>query len=92
VLKKFGMEDYAPISTPMITGCKLSKDDESLEEKKTLYESMIGILLYLTTSRIDIMQAVGLVARIQFAPCASNKKNTQINEGHIELWFVVFKK
>ena len=29
MLKKFGMEDYKPISTPMTTGCKLSKDDES---------------------------------------------------------------
>ena len=28
MLKKFGMEDYKPISTPMTTGCKLSKDDE----------------------------------------------------------------
>ena len=29
MLKKFGMEDCKPISTPMTTGCKLSKDDES---------------------------------------------------------------
>ena len=31
MLKKFEMEDYKPISTPMITGCKLSKEDESKE-------------------------------------------------------------
>ena len=31
MLKKFGMEDCKPVSTPMTTGCKLSKDDESKE-------------------------------------------------------------
>jgi hypothetical protein len=53
--------------TPMVTGCKLSKDDESLEENQTLYMSMIGSLLYVTTSRPDIMQAIGLVAQFQAA-------------------------
>jgi hypothetical protein len=28
MLKKFQMEDCKPMNTPMITGCKLSKDDE----------------------------------------------------------------
>lgn len=27
VLKTFGMEDNKPVSTPMVTGCKLSKED-----------------------------------------------------------------
>ena len=31
MLKKFKMEDSKPVGTPMVTGCKLSKDDESLE-------------------------------------------------------------
>ena len=34
MLKKFGMEGCAPVSTPMITGCKLRKYDESLEANK----------------------------------------------------------
>jgi hypothetical protein len=46
----------------------LSKDDESLEENQTLYRSMIENLLYVTPSRPDIMQAIGLVARFQSAP------------------------
>ena len=29
MLKRFQMEDCKPVSTPMITGCRLSKDDES---------------------------------------------------------------
>ena len=67
MLKKFGMEDCKLVSTPMITGCKLSKDDESKVDQK-LYRSMIGSLLYVTTSRPDVMQAVGLVARFQANP------------------------
>ena len=37
MLKKFGMEDCKPMSTPMNTGCKLSKDDESKEVDQKLY-------------------------------------------------------
>jgi hypothetical protein len=29
MLEKFRMDDFALVSTPMIIGCKLSKDDES---------------------------------------------------------------
>ena len=68
MLKIFKMEDSSPDSTPMITGCKLSKDDESLEVDHTMYRSMIGSLLYVTYTRTDVMQVVGLVARFQSIP------------------------
>jgi hypothetical protein len=35
MLKKFEMEDCKPVSTPMVTGCKLSKEDESKEANQT---------------------------------------------------------
>jgi hypothetical protein len=68
MLKKFEMEDCKPVSTPMVTGCKLNKEDESKETDQSLYRSMIGNLLYVTTSRPDIMQEVGLVGIFQDAP------------------------
>ena len=68
MLKKFKMENSNTISTPMVTSCNLSKDDESLEVDHTMYRSMIGSLLYLTATRPDVMQVVGLVARFQSAP------------------------
>jgi len=68
MLKKFKMEDCKPVSTPMITGCKLSKDDESLEVDQRLYRLMTGSLLYVTTSRPDVMEAIGEVARFQATP------------------------
>ena len=65
MLNIFNMEDSKHVSTPMITGCKLSKDDESLEVDHTMYRSMIGSLLYVIATRPDMMQVVGLVARFQ---------------------------
>jgi hypothetical protein len=62
------MENYAPVSTPMTTSCKINKDDNAPEIDQTMYMSMIGILLYLTTSRPDIIQVVGLVGRFQENP------------------------
>jgi hypothetical protein len=96
MLKKFRMEDCAPVNTPMVTCCKLRKDDESPEENQTLYRSMIGNLLYVTTSRPDIMQAVGLVAQVSSCTkrnsCASSENNIQISKGHLGLRLVVLKR
>ena len=68
MLKKFRMEDCKPISAPMITGYKLSNNDELKEVDKRLYRSMIGNLLYVIASRPDVMQEVGNVARFQATP------------------------
>jgi hypothetical protein len=68
MLKKFLMEDSSHVSTPMVVGCKLSKDDISPDVDQRSYLSMIGSLLYITTSRPDIMQAVGMVGHYHSAP------------------------
>jgi hypothetical protein len=53
------MEDCKPFITPMQTNCKLSKDDDSKSKDQWKYRSMIGSLLYVTTSRPDVMEEVG---------------------------------
>ena len=68
MLKFFKMEYSKPVGNPMVIGCKLSKDDESLEVYHTMFRSMIGSLLYVTATRPDVMQVVGLVARFQSTP------------------------
>jgi hypothetical protein len=55
MLKRFEMEDYKPVITPMQTSCKLSKDDDSKSTDQRQHRSMIGNLLYVTTSRPDVM-------------------------------------
>ena len=72
MLKKVGMMECSFVTTPMITGCKLSKEDESPAENQTMYRSIIGNLLYLVASQPDIMQAVGLVAIFQANPKESH--------------------
>jgi hypothetical protein len=56
------MEDCKPVTNPMKTSCKLRKDYGSNSTDQRQYRSMIGSLLYVTTSRLDVMQAVGQVA------------------------------
>ena len=56
----------------MVVGCKISKDDPSPDVDQRTYQSMIGSLLYITTSHPDIMQVVGMVGRFQYAPKQSH--------------------
>ena len=63
MLRKFEFEYCKPVSTPMTVGCKLSKEDESKEVDKKSYRSMIGSLLYVTASKLDVKQVIGMVAR-----------------------------
>ena len=74
MLKKFKMEDFKPILTPMVTSCKLIIDNSSKDVDQRLYRSMISSLLYGTASRIDVMKIVGQVARFQAAPKESHIK------------------
>ncbi|XP_059076415.1 uncharacterized protein LOC131067604 [Cryptomeria japonica] len=60
------------VGTPMETGCKLMKIDESPLVDQREYRSMIGSLLYLTACRPDIMYSVCQVARYQAAPRQSH--------------------
>jgi hypothetical protein len=66
------MEECKPVSTPMITGCNLSTNDDSPMVNQPKYRSMIGSLLYLTGTRPYIMHAVGIVGRFQANPRESH--------------------
>ncbi|GJX18781.1 ribonuclease H-like domain-containing protein [Tanacetum coccineum] len=58
ILKKFGFSDVKTTSTPMKTHKPLLKDADGEDVDEHLYRSMIGSLMYLTSSRPDIMFAV----------------------------------
>jgi hypothetical protein len=66
------MEYSSPVSTPMVVGCKLSKDDISPDVDQRTYRSMIGNLLYITSSHPDTMQAAGMVGHYQSSPKQSH--------------------
>ncbi|GJZ42314.1 putative ribonuclease H-like domain-containing protein [Tanacetum coccineum] len=69
ILKKFrfteGFTEVKTASTPMETQKPLLKDEDGEELDVHLYRSMIGSLMYLTSSRPDIMFAVCACARYQ---------------------------
>ena len=72
LVKRFGLDSKKHASTPMSSSIKLSSDPIGMEVDLTLYKSIIGSLLYLTTSRPDISFSVGICARFQAAPKESH--------------------
>jgi hypothetical protein len=67
MIKRFEMEYCKRVTTPMKTSCKLRKDDDSKSIDQRQCRSMIGSLLYVTSSRPNVMRVVGHVARFQKA-------------------------
>ncbi|GKA81652.1 uncharacterized mitochondrial protein-like protein [Tanacetum coccineum] len=72
ILKKFGFTEVKTTSTPMETQNPLLKDENGKEVDVHMYRSMIGSLMYLTSSRPDIMFAVCACARYQVNPKVSH--------------------
>jgi hypothetical protein len=72
MLNKFEMQDCKPVGTPMVTRCMLSQNDDYENVEKTMYRSMIGSLLYVTTTRPDVMHAVCQVVRFHASPKSSH--------------------
>ncbi|GKB37041.1 retrovirus-related pol polyprotein from transposon TNT 1-94 [Tanacetum coccineum] len=93
MLKKFGLDDSKPMKTPMSFDTKLKKEEECESVDSTKYRGMIGSLLYLMASRLDIMFSVCLCARFQEAPKTTHleeiKRIFQYIKGttHLGLWY-----
>nr|GEW87074.1 copia protein [Tanacetum cinerariifolium] len=65
ILKKYRMESCDPVGTPIEIKDKLDLDLNGTPVNATKYRSMIGALMYLTSSRPDIIHATCLCARYQ---------------------------
>ncbi|XP_050918331.1 uncharacterized mitochondrial protein AtMg00810-like [Lathyrus oleraceus] len=72
IVKKFGLENASHKITLAPTHLKLSKDEKGISVDQSLYRSMIGSLIYLTTSRPYITFVVGVCARYQAEPKVSH--------------------
>jgi hypothetical protein len=68
ILKKFGMKNDKPIKTPMGTNGHLDLNTGGKFVDQKVYWSMIGSLLYLCASRLNIMFSVCMCARFQANP------------------------
>ena len=63
ILERFKMQNNKVAPTPTVVGLKLSKEDSSKRVDPTLYKCMIGSLMYLIATQLDMMHVVSLISR-----------------------------
>nr|GEW93008.1 uncharacterized mitochondrial protein AtMg00810-like [Tanacetum cinerariifolium] len=78
ILKKYGMKSCDPVGTPMEIKDKLDLDQNGTPVDATKYRSMIGALMYLTSSRSDIDSGFELTGFLDadYAGCKDTFKST----------------
>ncbi|KAL6335034.1 hypothetical protein AAG906_025821 [Vitis piasezkii] len=68
ILDKFQMKDCNPVNTPFEFGMKLNKDNGGKKVDDTLYKQIMGSLMYLMATRLDIMHVVSVISRYMECP------------------------
>ena len=71
VIKKFKMDYYNLVGTPIECG---TKHEEGNKVDPTPYKSLVGSLHYLTCTRPDILYAVGVVSQYMENPITTHLK------------------
>nr|GEV50851.1 reverse transcriptase domain-containing protein [Tanacetum cinerariifolium] len=77
ILKKYGLNTCDIVGTPMDIKDKLDLDQIKTPVDATKYHSMIGALMYLTSSRPDIVHATCVCARYQAHPTEKHLKEVK---------------
>ena len=67
ILKKFGLMECKPVSTPIEPNAKICAHEGKELEDETMYRQLVGII-YLTLTRPDISYAVGVLSRYMQNP------------------------
>nr|GFB22660.1 hypothetical protein [Tanacetum cinerariifolium] len=81
ILKRFGLENCDTVLTPMVEQAKLKLDLVGKPVDHTDYRSMIGSLMYVTSSKPDIM----------FATCMCTRYQANPNEHHVSAVKRIFR-
>uniref|UniRef100_A0A2N9IJC8 Integrase catalytic domain-containing protein n=1 Tax=Fagus sylvatica TaxID=28930 RepID=A0A2N9IJC8_FAGSY len=68
LLSKAGLTDSKTVSTPLELNVKLNTTDGEPLSDATLYQQLVGSLIYLTVTRPDLAYAVHLVSQFMSAP------------------------
>nr|GEW08058.1 hypothetical protein [Tanacetum cinerariifolium] len=93
ILRKFGLTDGKSACTPIDTKKPLLKDPDGEDVDVHIYRSMIGSLMYLTSSKPAIMFAVYACAHFQVTPKVSHLHAVKMifrylkGKPHLGLWY-----
>lgn len=68
MLKRFRMKEFKSMNMPMNQREKLMKDDGAERGQEESYKSLIGCLIYLTTTRPNILYVVSVLSRFLNSP------------------------
>lgn len=69
VFERFGMGSCNGVKNPIVPGSiKLSKREEGKQVDGTFFKQMVGCLMYMTTTRPDLMYYVCLISRFMSNP------------------------
>ena len=77
LLKKFNMTTCKPMPISMGLNEKFSNDDESKMVDESLYRSLVGSLIYLTNTRLDIVHSIGVVSMVMSKPRKTHYEMTK---------------
>ncbi|XP_050125167.1 secreted RxLR effector protein 161-like [Malus sylvestris] len=72
VLERLNMDQCNSVQNPMVPGFKLTRDEEGVGVDSTLYKQMVGSLMYLTATRLDLMFTISLISRYMEHPTESH--------------------
>ncbi|GJR81727.1 retrovirus-related pol polyprotein from transposon TNT 1-94 [Tanacetum coccineum] len=75
IVKKYGLLTTDSVDTPLVEKSKLDEDLQGKPVDATLYHGMIGSLMYLTSSRPNLIYAVCLCARSIRSLCTATNKS-----------------
>lgn len=68
MLTEFGLDKCKPAPTPMMEKLRLLPDMQAPPADSALYQRMVGKLIFLTHTRVDIAFAVSIVSRFMNSP------------------------